>query len=82
MLKILLSLTFVMILVIMTMTGTKALSIDTLLNGVKALKQAGFNDQSNQVVPKLETSPEEKMQIEGMKKIRNNMTVSQQKTKN
>ncbi|WP_333879202.1 hypothetical protein [Methylobacter sp.] len=82
MLKILLSLIFGMIVTSMTMTGTKALSIDTLLEGIKALKQAKFDDQSNQVASKLETSPEEKKQIESMKRIRNNMMISQQKLKN
>jgi len=82
MLKTLLSLTVGMILVSITMTGQKTLSIDTLLNGVKALKQARLNDHSNQVVQKIEISPEEKMQIEAMTKIRNNMTANQQKSKN
>ncbi len=82
MLKILLSLTVGMILVSITMTGQKTLSIDTLLNGVKALKQARLNNQSNQVVQKIEISPEEKMQIEAMTKLRNNMTANQQKSQN
>jgi len=82
MLKTLLSLTVGMILVSITMTGQKTLSIDTLLNGVKALKQARLNDHSNQVVQKIEISPEEKMQIEAMTKLRNNMTANQQKSKN
>jgi len=82
MLKILLSLTVGMILVSITMTGQKTLSIDTLLNGVKALKQARLNDHSNQVVQKIEISPEEKMQIEAMTKLRNNMTANQQKSQN
>jgi len=82
MLKILLSLTVGMILVSITMTGQKTLSIDTLLNGVKGLKQARLNDHSNQVVQKIEISPEEKMQIEAMTKLRNNMTANQQKSQN
>ncbi|MGZ4968694.1 MAG: hypothetical protein ACXV8U_16700 [Methylobacter sp.] len=77
MLKILISLVIGLIITGMTMTGSKSLSIDTFLNGFKAFNQARLNDQSNQVVPKLETTPEEKKQIETMKRIRDNMIESQ-----
>ncbi|MDI1279522.1 hypothetical protein [Methylobacter sp.] len=82
MLKILISLITGLIITGMTMTGSKSLSIDTFLNGIKAFNHEQFNDQSNQVVPKVETTPEEKKQIEAIKKIRNDMMISQQKLKN
>jgi hypothetical protein len=40
-----------------------------------------FNSQSSEVVPKLETSPEEKLQIEAIKKLRNNVMLNQQNQK-
>jgi len=77
MLKILIGLIISLLISGMIMKGSKSLSIDTFLNGFKAFNQARLNDQSNQVVPKLETTREEKKQIEAMKRIRDNMIESQ-----
>jgi hypothetical protein len=74
--KILLIIMLGMILTSMAMTGT--LSVDSFS---KALQQAKFSNQSNQAVPKLVTTPEEKREIQAMVKFRNDMMSNQNKSK-
>jgi hypothetical protein len=74
--KILLIIMLGMILTSMAMTGT--LSVDGFS---KALQLTKLNDQSNQVVPKLVTTPEEKQEIQAMVKFRNDMMLNQKQSK-